>query len=355
MRYKLLGKSGLRVSELCLGAMTFGEEWGWGSSKDESRQIFDTYAAAGGNFIDTANMYTNGTSEKMVGEFAAKDRGRFVIATKYTFPIREKDPNSGGNHRKSLVQSVERSLAAMKLDYIDLLWVHAWDELTPVEEVMRALDDLVRAGKILYLGVSDYPAWLVARANTLAEFKGWTPFIALQIQYSLVERTPERDLIPMARALGITITPWSPLGGGVLTGKYNNGGKDVKEARLSSQWQHLLSERNLSIAGVVLDVARETGRSASQVALAWIRAQGPDMIPIFGSRRLAQIKDNMACLDLELTPAQQKRLNDVSAVDMGFPHDFLSSDRIREMLSAGTFDQIDKGHIPGLRPTVSLK
>lgn len=220
---------------------------------------------------------------------------------------------------------------------------------------MRALDDLVRAGKILYLGVSDYPAWLVARANTLAEFKGWTPFIALQIQYSLVERTPERDLIPMARALGITITPWSPLGGGVLTGKYNNGGKDVKEARLSSQWQHLLSERNLSIAGVVLDVARETGRSASQVALAWIRAQGPDMIPIFGSRRLAQIKDNMACLDLELTPAQQKRLNDVSAVDMGFPHDFLSSDRIREMLSAGTFDQIDKGHIPGLRPTVSLK
>jgi aryl-alcohol dehydrogenase-like predicted oxidoreductase len=356
MRYKLLGKSGLRVSELCLGAMTFGEEWGWGTSKDESRQIFDAYAEAGGNFIDTANMYTNGTSEKMVGEFVAKDRGRFVIATKYTFPIREKDPNSGGNHRKSLVQSVERSLSQMKLDFVDLLWVHAWDELTPVDEVMRALDDLVRAGKILYVGVSDYPAWLVARANTLAELKGWTPFIALQIQYSLVERTPERDLIPMARALGITITPWSPLGGGVLTGKYNNGGgQAVKEARLSSQWQHLLSKRNLAIASVVLEAARETGRSASQVALAWIRAQGSDMIPIIGSRRLAQIKDNMACLDLTLTSAQLKRLDEASFVDMGFPHDFIASDRIREMLSAGTFDQIDKDHIPGLRPTVALK
>jgi len=356
MRYKLLGKSGLRVSELCLGAMTFGEDWGWGSSKDESRQIFDAFAEAGGNFIDTANMYTNGTSEKMVGEFVAKDRGRFVIATKYTFPIREKDPNSGGNHRKSLVQSVERSLSHMKLEAIDLLWVHAWDELTPVEEVMRALDDLVRAGKILYVGVSDYPAWIVSRANTLAEFKGWTPFIALQIQYSLIERTPERDLIPMARALGITITPWSPLGGGVLTGKYNNGnGQAEKDSRLKSQWEHLLSKRNLAIAATVIETAREAGRSPSQVALAWIRAQGPDMIPIIGSRRLAQIKDNLACLDLTLTAAQLKKLEEASAVDMGFPHDFLSSDRIREMLSAGTFDQIDKDHIPGLRPTVSLK
>ena len=219
MRFKLLGKSGLRVSEICLGTMTFGEDWGWGSSKDESRKIFDTYIEAGGNFFDTANMYTNGTSEKMLGEFASKDRGRYIIATKYTFPIREKDPNSGGNHRKSLVQSVERSLANLKTDYIDLIWVHAWDCFTPVEEVMRALDDLVRAGKILYVGVSDYPAWLVARANTLAEFKGWTPFVALQIEYSLVERAPERDLIPMARNFGLTVTPWSPLGGGVLTGK----------------------------------------------------------------------------------------------------------------------------------------
>jgi aryl-alcohol dehydrogenase-like predicted oxidoreductase len=292
----------------------------------------------------------------MVGEFVAVDRGRFIIATKYTFPFREKDPNSGGNHRKSLVQSVERSLSHMKMDYLDLLWVHAWDEITPVEEVMRALDDLVRAGKILYVGVSDYPAWIVARANTLAEFKGWTPFIALQIEYSLVQRTPERDLIPMARTFGLTVTPWSPLGGGVLTGKYNNGGgQAVKDARLSSQWQHLLSKRNLAIASTVIDVAREAGRSASQVALAWIRAQGPDMIPIIGSRRVAQIKDNLACIDLTLTPAQLKRLDEASAIEMGFPHDFLSSDRIREMLSAGTFDQIDKEHIPALRPTIPMK
>jgi len=356
MRYKLLGKSGLRVSELCLGTMTFGEEWGWGSTKDESRQVFDAFAEAGGNFLDTANMYTNGTSEKMVGEFAGRDRGRFVIATKYTFPIREKDPNSGGNHRKSLVQSIERSLAQLKLGYIDLLWVHAWDELTPMEEVMRALDDLVRAGKILYIGVSDYPAWLVSRANTLAECKGWTSFIALQIEYSLIERTPERDLIPMARALGLTVTPWSPLGGGVLTGKYNNGNaKAEKGSRLTSQWQRLLSKRNLAIAATVADLAQEAGRSPSQVALAWIRAQGPDMIPIIGSRRLEQIKDNLACLDLALTADQLKRLNEASAVDMGFPHDFLASDRIREMLSAGTFDQIDKDRIPGLRPTVPMR
>ena len=244
----------------------------------------------------------------------------------------------------------------MKLDYIDLLWVHAWDELTPIEEVMRALDDLVRAGKILYVGVSDYPAWLVARANTLAELKGWTPFIALQIQYSLVERTPERDLIPMARTMGLTVTPWSPLGGGVLTGKYNNGnGKQKQDSRLTTQWQHLLSKRNLEIASIVVDVARETKRSASQVALAWIRAQGPDMIPIIGSRRLEQIKDNLACIDLTLTPAQLKRLDEASTVDLGFPHDFLSSDRIRDMLSAGSFDQIDKDHIPALRPTVTMK
>src|SRR5882724_6448868 len=345
MRYKLLGKSGLRVSELCLGAMTFGEDWGWGASKDESRQIFDAFVQAGGNFIDTANMYTNGTSEKMVGEFTAKERGRFVIATKYTFPTREHDPNSGGNHRKSMVQSVEQSLANMKLDYIDLLWVHAWDQLTPVEEVMRALDDLVRAGKILYVGVSDYPAWLVARANTLAEFRGWTPFVALQIEYSLIERTPERDLVPMARHYGLSVTPWSPLGGGVLTGKYNNGG--AKEARLNDQWQHKRSEHNLGIASKVLEVAKETGRSASQVSLAWLRAQGPDMIPIIGSRKLSQIKDNLACIDLTLTPAQLKKLNEASAIDLGFPHDFLASDMIRNMLYSNSYDKVDKEHIPG--------
>jgi aryl-alcohol dehydrogenase-like predicted oxidoreductase len=355
MRYKLLGKSGLRVSELCLGTMTFGEEWGWGASKNESRQIFDAYAAAGGNFIDTANMYTNGTSEKMVGEFVAGERDRFVIATKYTFPLRDKDPNSGGNHRKSLTQSLERSLRNMKLDYVDLLWVHAWDPFTPVEELMRALDDQVRGGKVLYIGVSDFPAWKVSHANTLAELRGWTPFIALQIEYSLVERTPERDLIPMARAFGLAVTPWSPLGGGVLSGKYNNGsGPGEKDARLKSQWTHKVSERNLAIASAAIEVARQIGRTPSQVALAWIRAQGPDMIPILGARKLAQIRDNLGCTDVTLTPAQLERLNQVSRIDLGFPHHFLADARLRQMLNAGCYDLIDKDRIPGLHPTVSL-
>jgi aryl-alcohol dehydrogenase-like predicted oxidoreductase len=355
MRYKLLGQSGLKVSELCLGAMTFGEEWGWGSSKNESRQIFDTFVKAGGNFIDTANMYTNGTSEKMVGEFVSSERDRYVIATKYTFPIREGDLNAGGNHRKSMVQSVDRSLKNMKTDYIDLLWIHAWDGLSPVEEVMRAFDDLVRAGKILYAGVSDAPAWIVSQANTLAELRGWTRFIAFQIQYSLIERTAERDLIPMARAFGMTVTPWSPLGGGVLTGKYNNGnGKGEKDARLKTSWQHLASKRNLEIASAVIQVAKEIGKSPSQVALAWIRAQGPDMIPIIGARRLAQIKDNLACLDVTLTPKQLAKLDEASRIDLGFPHDFLAGQRIRDMLSGGAFDRIDKDRIQGLHKTIQL-
>lgn len=371
MRYKLLGKSGLRASELCLGAMTFGEEWGWGASREESRRIFDAFVEAGGNFIDTANMYTNGTSEKLVGEFVAAERDRYVIATKYTFPIRAGDPNSGGNHRKSLRQSLERSLKNLKTDYVDLLWVHAWDQLAPVEEVMRALDDAVRAGKVLYVGVSDAPAWIVSQANTLAELRGWAPFVALQIEYSLIERTPERDLLPMARAFGVTITPWSPLGGGVLTGKYNTPGakgpKDARpplppggrpagasvEGRLTNAWQHKVSEGNLAIGAAVVGVAKAIGKTPSQVALAWIRAQGPDLIPIFGARTLAQIKDNLGCLQVSLSPEQLQALDKVSRIDLGFPHDFLASQRLREMLSAGTFDQIDKDQIHSLHKTLA--
>ena len=220
MRYKLLGNSGLRVSELCLGTMTFGEDWGWGASKEDSRALFDAYREAGGNFIDTANFYTGGTSERFVGEFIASERDRFVVATKYTLTMRPGDPNASGNHRKNMIQSVEASLRRLGTDYIDLYWLHAWDYLTPVEEVMRGLDDLVRAGKVLYVGVSDTPAWIVSQANTLAALRGWTPFVGLQIEYSLIERTVERELLPMAEAFGLTILAWSPLGSGVLTGKY---------------------------------------------------------------------------------------------------------------------------------------
>ncbi len=196
MKYRLLGNSGLRVSEISLGTMTFGEDWGWGAAKDESRKIYDAYREAGGNFIDTANIYTNGTSESLLGEFMTGHRESIVLATKYTNSFPTKDVNASGNQRKNMAQSVEASLKRLKTDYIDLYWVHIWDQLTPAEETMRALDDLVRQGKILYVGVSDAPAWWVAQANTLAHLRGWSPFIAMQIEYSLIERTVERELIP---------------------------------------------------------------------------------------------------------------------------------------------------------------
>ena len=236
MRYKLLGHSGLRVSELALGTMTFGEDWGWGASKEESRRMFDAFAQAGGNFIDTANRYTNGTSEKYVGEFVAAERERFVVATKYSLFMRRDDPNASGNHRKNMIQSLEASLKRLNIDYIDLYWVHAWDFMTPVEEVMRALDDMVRAGKILYVGVSDTPAWIVSRANMLAELRGWSRFVGLQIRYNLVDRAAERDLLPMARALDLAVTPWNVLGAGVLTGKYNQ--KKTAQGR-AANWKEI--------------------------------------------------------------------------------------------------------------------
>lgn len=345
MRYKLLGKSGLRVSELCLGTMTFGEEWGWGASMDESRQVFDAFVEAGGNFIDTANGYTDGTSEKIVGEFIASDRERFVLATKYSFPLQMGDkagnPNGSGNHRKNMMQSLEGSLKRLNTDYIDLFWLHAWDFMTPVEEVMRAFDDMVRQGKVLYIGISDTPAWIVAQANTLAQFYGWTPFVALQVEYSLVQRTPERDLLPMAKAFDLAVTPWSPLGGGVLTGKYNQPSDGNEQGRLATSAAGTISERNLEISQVVSEVAQEIGRTPSQVAIAWLRHQSSVIIPIIGARKVSQIKDNLACLDVTLTSEQLQRLNEASQIDLGFPHDFLSSDMIHDRLFGGTFNSID--------------
>ena len=250
-------------------------------------------------------------------------RDYLVLATKYTMAMtRGTDPNAGGNHRKNLVQTVEGCLKRMKTDYIDLLWIHAWDFLTPVDEVMRALDDLVRAGKILYVGISDAPAWVVAQCNTMAELCRWTPFCALQIEYSLVERTPERDLLPMARVFDLAVTPWSPLGGGVLTGKYLKKAED--EARRMGADSGKLSERNMAIAREVVAVAEEVGKSPAAVALAWLRAQNNQIIPIVGARRVDQLKDNLTCLDFKLSCEQLQRLDDVSRIELGFPHDFLN-------------------------------
>ena len=343
MRYKLLGRSGLRVSEICLGTMTFGEEWGFGATREESRRIFDAFADAGGNFIDTANMYTNGTSERFTGEFLGQDRDRFVLATKYTLSMRADDPNASGNHRKNLVQSLEASLSRLQTDYIDLYWLHAWDFMTPVEEVMRALDDVVRAGKVRYVGVSDTPAWIVSRANTLAELRGWTPFIGLQIEYSLIQRTVERDLIPMANALDIAVTAWGAIGGGVLSGKYSGKPGKVKATdsrrKDSNLWR--ISEKNLAIAREVETVAREIGRTPSQVALNWVRQQKGVIIPILGVRTLEQTLDNLGCLDFELKEEHQERLSRISAIEMGFPYDFLAMDMAKKAVYGETFPLID--------------
>lgn len=341
MRYKLLGKSGLRVSEICLGTMTFGEEWGWGASKSESKKMFKTFIDAGGNFVDTANLYTNGTSEKYVGEFigTSAEREGIVLATKYTLATRKGDPNGCGNHRKNMMQAVESSLRRLGTDYIDLYWLHAWDYLTPVEEVMRGLDDLVRAGKVLYIGISDTPAWVVSQANTLAELRGWTEFIGLQIEYSLVERTPERELLPMARAFDIAVTPWAPLGAGVLTGKYNNPKKGKAIGRLKEGSQKL-NTHSLRIAGEVQKIADEIGYSASQVALNWLRQKTGVVIPIVGATKASQLKDNLGCLEFELTKEHLEKLDEVSQIDLGFPHEFLKKPNIMEIIYGGVHDKI---------------
>jgi len=343
MRYKLLGRSGLRVSELCLSTMTFGEEWGWGADKKASRKMFDTFVEAGGNFVETANRYIEGTSEKFVGEFIADIRQEIVLATKYTLFMKKGDPNSAGNHRKNMVQALENSLRRLKTDYIDLYWLHAWDFMTPADEVMRALDDMVRAGKILYIGISDTPAWIVSQCNTLAELRGWSRFVALQVEYSLIERTVERDLLPMARAFDMAVTPWAALGGGVLTGKYSRANKQESPSRRygeSSETPRLHDDK-LAIGDAVVAIAAEIGCSPAQVAINWVRQQPGLMIPIVGVRTNEQVRDNLACLDHPLSAEHLAKLDEISRIEPGFPHDFLAKDYIRDLVYAGTYDLID--------------
>ncbi len=324
MKYRLLGNSGLRVSELALGAMTFGTE-DWGADQAESRRVYDGFREAGGNFIDTANVYSAGRSESFLGEFIADERERIVLATKYTGITRGRDVNASGNSRKNMMDAVHASLTRLRTDYIDLYWVHVRDFMTPIEEVMRGLDDLVRQGKVLYVGISDTPAWEVARANTLAALRGWTPFVGLQVRYSLLDRAVERELLPMAKELDLAVTPWDTLGSGILTGKYNAG----KDGRLASakgraSLRGLVKDRDLTIAAEVMKVAEKIGRTPAQVALAWVRQGEGVVIPLVGARTREQLDDNLGCLEFELDPSDKTALDEASRIELGFPHDFLA-------------------------------
>lgn len=338
MRYKLFGRSGLRVSEVALGAGTFGTRWGRGSDAQESRTVFDRYAEAGGNFIDSADVYQFGESEEILADLITADRDHFVLGTKFSMGA---DPKGGvsrtGNSRKTIVSALEQSLRRLKTDRVDLYWAHMSDGMTPVDEVMRALDDLVRAGKVLYVGLSDFPAWRVARAATLAELRGWAPVTGLQVEYSLVERTSERELLPMAEGFGLGVTLWSPLGGGLLTGKQRRGEQGRHDAGGGPVRKE--GDRETGVLDVVEAIANETGATAAQVAIAWVRVKAAKaktaLVPILGARTLQQLDDNLGALNLELPAAHVSRLDAVSSVPAGFPHEMLSSEQFGGMISGG--------------------
>ncbi|RJQ71498.1 aldo/keto reductase [Pseudonocardiaceae bacterium YIM PH 21723] len=337
--YRLLGRSGLRVSPLALGTMTFGNDWGWGSEPDEARQIFDAYVDAGGNFVDTASNYTNGNAEQLLGEFITENRDKLVIASKYSLLRIPGDPNSGGNHRKSMISSVEQSLRRLRTDYLDLLYLHAWDDSTPAEEILRAMDDLVHAGKVLYLGISNSPAWQAARMRTVADLRGWAPLIALQVPYSLGERTVERELLPMAQALGLGVVPYSPLAGGVLTGKYDQAhlGLDPAVPMTGSRRNVAiangqLTARTLDITETVRRIAADLGVTPAQVALAWPLHHPAVTAPIIGARTLKQLVEDLGALPVRLEPEHLDRLATASSYAPGHPHDFLASPLGRAIL-----------------------
>ncbi|CAL9599519.1 aldo/keto reductase [Streptomyces sp. enrichment culture] len=322
MRYRLLGRTGLRVSELFLGAMTFGEEDGKGVAKEECARILDVYAEAGGNVVDTAVNYGGGQSERIVGELLRGRRDRFVLSTKYTLSRDGSDPNASGNHRKNLTRSLETSLRRLGTDYIDLYWVHIWDRNTPLEETMRALDDAVRSGKVLYVGVSDAPAWVVARANTLAELRGWTEFAGIQVPYSLLNRDAERELLPMAEESGLSVAAWGALASGVLSGKYTRPGgvRAGETTRLSAD---ALSERDHAVAGAVRAAADELGVSAAQVALAWTMSRSPAVHPVVGASRAEQLRDNLGAAGLTLPAEVRAALEETTGFRPGFPTEFI--------------------------------
>ena len=336
MKYKLLGRSGLKVSELCLGTMGFGTEAGWGADKDTSFAIMEAFAGAGGNFLDTANIYKLGTSEKIIGEFInPRDRDYFVIATKYSLKDNTTNPNASGNNRKNMMRSVEQSLQRLQTDFIDVLYLHIWDDLTPIDEILRGIDDLIRQGKVNYAAISDTPAWIVSKGNTLAELMGWSQFIALQVEYSLLQRTPERDLIPMAKHYNMTVTPWAPLAGGALTGKYLRG----EQGRIKPE-SNRRDDNSTQITREVIAIAEKLGVEPSHVALQWTRQQGFECIPIVGATTLQQLQQNLKTIDLLIPGDDIEKLNGASAIDLGFPGKFFKEEGVRQNNFGGFYDRI---------------
>lgn len=342
MRYHVLGKSGLRVSEICLGTMTFGAGEAWGCTESDAREVFAAYADAGGNFVDTANMYADGESERMIGRLVAGNRDRYVISSKYGNAVPGGgDPNAGGSHRKNLMRSLDESLKRLGIDYLDLYMVHFWDYTTPVEEVMRALDDAVRAGKILHAGLSDVPAWVVSRAQTIHELRGTAPVTCMQLEYSLVERSIEREHLPLASSLDIGVTAWSPVAGGILSGKYTRGQVSEGGKRLDSMQLQELSERNRQIALKLDRIADGMGVSSSQLALAWVLAKG--VIPIVGARHRLQVEQNLKATELKLDRATVESLDAAAAYDLGHPYKMHYWDMSMLLGYGGLFDRL---HLP---------
>lgn len=342
-KYYLLGRSGLRVSPLCLGTMTFGTDWGWGSEESAARQIFHRYLDAGGNFVDTADLYTGGKSEEMIGKFLQESgtRDRVVVATKFTFNAHPGDPNAGGNGRKHILEAVHGSLKRLQTDYIDLYWLHAWDTMTPAEEVMQTLDTLVRSGKVRYIGLSDVPAWYAARCQTLAEAHGRERLCALQLEYSLAMRNIEFEYVDAAQTLGMGICPWSPLASGLLSGKYRRGAEKDAGGRLAvtagsgNPAFEKFSERNWAIVDELVAVAKELGRSPAQVALNWITRRPAVTSTIIGATKLGQLDDNLQALSFEIPAELSARLEAASRPTREFPYIFFDS-HLQGMISGGT-------------------
>jgi aryl-alcohol dehydrogenase-like predicted oxidoreductase len=353
MRYRLLGRSGLRVSEVGLGAMTFSDRGlSWGASPEESRAIFSAFADAGGTFVDTANIYgdvidgQDHASERVLADLIAADREHFVVATKYT-SSNTRDISRSGNSFKAMRQTVDAGLRALRTDYIDLLWLHTWDGTTPIDEILRAATQLVTAGKILYFGLSDTPAWVVSAAATLADAHGWTPPVAIQVQYNLAERTVEQELLPMAQTFDLGVAAWSPLAAGFLTGKYtrpggtgDSAGDRFSDANWGAVSDTAADPRRL-LAETVDAIADELGRPSAHVALAWLRQRPGVVVPIIGARRRDQMVDNLGCLDLTLDAKHIRRLNEVSTPSLGFPQGFLSTATVRRFSTSGHYDSLD--------------